>query len=157
LKWQKNINKKASFILFLILIFIEGDKVLANILLTLMRNSFIETHTFLVSFVGKSNYFGVFGIYVYLFFIIFLAFLSLQIRKKNIVKKQILDIVYRKNEAKNTLINRYFSSVFISCILSFCIILYFFMVSSKPLSIDEPTELLPDKNGKFIFDVALLR
>ncbi|ECC2792830.1 DUF2318 domain-containing protein, partial [Campylobacter coli] len=97
LKWQKNINKKASFILFLILIFIEGDKVLANILLTLMRNSFIETHTFLVSFVGKSNYFGVFGIYVYLFFIIFLAFLSLQIRKKNIVKKQILDIVYRKN------------------------------------------------------------
>ncbi len=31
------------------------------------------------------------------------------------------------------------------------------MVSSKPLSIDEPTELLPDKNGKFIFDVALLR
>ncbi|EIK8475981.1 DUF2318 domain-containing protein, partial [Campylobacter coli] len=69
LKWQKNINKKASFILFLILIFIEGDKVLANILLTLMRNSFIETHTFLVSFVGKSNYFGVFGIYVYLFFI----------------------------------------------------------------------------------------
>ncbi|EAI6370109.1 DUF2318 domain-containing protein, partial [Campylobacter coli] len=50
LKWQKNINKKASFILFLILIFIEGDKVLANILLTLMRNSFIETHTFLVSF-----------------------------------------------------------------------------------------------------------
>ncbi|EAH6258919.1 DUF2318 domain-containing protein, partial [Campylobacter coli] len=157
LKWQKNFNQKTSFMLFLLLILIESDKALANILLTLMRNSIIETHTFLVSFVGKSNYFGVFGIYVYLFFIIFLAFLSLQIRKKNIVKKQILDIVYRKNEAKNTLINRYFSSVFISCILSFCIILYFFMVSSKPLSIDEPTELLPDKNGKFIFDVALLR
>ncbi|KAB0475819.1 DUF2318 domain-containing protein, partial [Pseudomonas vancouverensis] len=125
--------------------------------LTLMRNSIIETHTFLVSFVGKSNYFGVFGIYIYLIFIAFLAFLSLKIRKKNINKKQILDINYRKNEAKTSLINRYFSSVFISCVISFCIILYFFMVSSKPLIIDEPKEILPDKNGKFIFDIALLR
>lgn len=157
LKWQKSFNKKASFIIFCIVIFIEMDKILANILLTLMRNSVIDTHTFLVSFVGKSNYFGSFGIYVYLFLIIFLAFLSLKMREKNIIKNQILDITYRKNEAKNSLINRYFSSVFISCILSICIILYFFMVSSKPLSIDEPKELLPDSNGKFIFDIALLR
>lgn len=157
LKWQKSFNKKASFVIFCIVIFIEMDKILANILLTLMRNSVIDTHTFLVSFVGKSNYFGSFGIYVYLFLIIFLAFLSLKMREKNIIKNQILDITYRKNEAKNSLINRYFSSVFISCILSICIILYFFMVSSKPLSIDEPKELLPDSNGKFIFDIALLR
>ncbi len=157
LKWQKNFNQKTSFMLFLLLILIESDKALANILLTLMRNSIIETHTFLVSFVGKSNYFGVFGIYVYLIFITFLAFLSLKIRKKNISKKQILDINYRKNEAKTSLINRYFSSVFISCVISFCIVLYFFMVSSKPLTIDEPKEILPDKNGKFIFDIALLR
>ncbi len=132
LKWQKNFNQKTSFMLFLLLILIESDKALANILLTLMRNSIIETHTFL-------------------------AFLSLKIRKKNISKKQILDINYRKNEAKTSLINRYFSSVFISCVISFCIILYFFMVSSKPLTIDEPKEILPDKNGKFIFDIALLR
>lgn len=157
LKWQKDFSKKISFILFCVAVFIEGDKALANILLTLMRNSVIDTHAFLVSFVGKSNYFGAFGIYVYLFLIIFLAFLSLKMREKNITKNQILDIAYRKNEAKNSLVNRYFSSVFISCILSICIILYFFMVSSKPLSIDEPKELLPDSNGKFIFDIALLR
>lgn len=78
----KNFNQKTSFMLFLLLILIESDKALANILLTLMRNSIIETHTFLVSFVGKSNYFGVFGIYIYLIFIAFLAFLSLKIRKK---------------------------------------------------------------------------
>ena len=84
LKWQKNFNQKTSFMLFLLLILIESDKALANILLTLMRNSIIETHAFLVSFVGKSNYFGVFGIYVYLIFITFLAFLSLKIRNKNI-------------------------------------------------------------------------
>lgn len=157
LKWQKNFNPKTSFMLFLFLVLIESDKALANILLTLMRNSIIDTHTFLVSFVGKSNYFGFFGIYVYLFFITLLAFLSLTKRQKNIQKNKILDINFRKNEAKTSLINRYFSSVFISCVVSFCIILYFFMVSSKPLTLDEPKEILPDNNGKFIFDIALLR
>ncbi|MFQ6342254.1 Fe-S-containing protein [Campylobacter sp. VTCC 70190] len=157
LKWQKNFNPKTSFMLFLFLVLIESDKALANILLTLMRNSIIDTHTFLVSFVGKSNYFGFFGIYVYLFFITLLAFLSLTKRQKNIQKNKILDINFRKNEARTSLINRYFSSVFISCVVSFCIILYFFMVSSKPLTLDEPKEILPDNNGKFIFDIALLR
>lgn len=157
LKWQKNFNKKSSFIVFFIIVLIEIDKSLANILLNLMRNSMIDTHTLMVSFVAKSNYFGTFGIYLDLILIAFLAFSSLKMRKKNITKNKILDINYRKNEAKISLINRYFSSVFVSCVLSFCIILYFFMVSSKPLSIDEPKELLPDNNGKFVFDVAILR
>lgn len=157
LKWQKIINKKASFIVFCIVIFVEMDRALANILLTLMRNSIIDTETFLVSFVGKSNYFGTFKIYLYIILIFILAFLSLKIRQNNINKCAILDIKYRKDKAKNHLINSYFSSVFISCIVSFCIVLYFFMISSKPLVIDEPKEILPNAEGKFIFDVALLR
>lgn len=157
LKWQKAFNPKLSFILFLALVFIESDKALANILHTLILISILDSYNFLVSFIGKSNYFGSFGIYVYLFLIICLAFLSLKMREKNITKNKILDINYRKNQAKISLINRYFSSVFVSCVLSFCIILYFFMVSSKPPTIDEAKELLPDNNGKFIFDVALLR
>ena len=157
LKWQKKINKKVSFIVFCLTILVEMDHALANILLTLMRNSIINTESFLVSFVGKSNYFGTFKIYLYIILILILVFLSLKIRKNNLNKHAILDINYRKDKAKNHLINSYFSSVFIACVVSFCIVLYFFMISSKPLVIDKPKEILPNAEGKFIFDIALLR
>ncbi len=157
LRWQKNFNKLSSFFLFFVIVVIELNTSLANVFLTLMRENLISTYDFLLSFVAKSLYFGIYDIYIYLLILIILAFLSLKMRVKNIKKSKILDINFRKNEAKTDLIFRYFIGIFSFCILSLCILLYFHIISLKPLKIDTPTEVLPNEEGKFVFDVEILR
>lgn len=155
LRTQK--NSLASFILLALVVFLESDKILAQILLTLMRENFISTYDFLLSFVAKSFYFNTYSVYLYLVFIAILAFLSLKMRVKNIQKKKFLDIDFRKNIAYNAFIYRYFSAVLVCVLLSLSVLSYFHLISSKPLKIDEPTEIVPNDEGLFVFDMSQFR
>lgn len=157
LRWGFALNKTLSLIFLALIILCEFDKILANILLTAMRENLIPTDELTLSFVAKSLDYADKMIYLYLFFALILSFACLKLRTTNIQKKHLFDIEYRKNEAKNTTINVYFSSNFISLVLAFCIVLHFDLISSKPMQIDEPKEILPDHNGLFVFDIELLR
>ncbi|MCH5336637.1 MAG: DUF2318 domain-containing protein [Campylobacter sp.] len=147
----------ASFILFIFVLVLELDKILASIFLTLMRENFIPTDDFMLSFVAKSLYFSAYSVYVYLIFIMILAFLSLKKLVKNTQKMGFLDINFRKNIAHNALVYRYFFTMLFATLLSFCVLLYFHTISSRPLKIDEPTEILPNNEGFFVFDVSEFR
>ncbi|KAA6227831.1 DUF2318 domain-containing protein [Campylobacter sp. LR291e] len=156
LKWQKTYNKTLSFIFLILLILFEFDKVLANIFLTLMRNDIIPTYSVLLSFVAKSLYFGGFFIYIYLFYIIFLAFFTLRIRLDINQKKGFLDSEFRKKIAQRSFVNNYFMSILFISLCSLFILAYFHTISSKPIKIDPPTELVPNEEGNFVFNVDLL-
>lgn len=157
LRWQFTLNKKLSLVLLFLLILGEFDKILADILLIAMRENIILTDEFTLSFVAKSQVLADMMPYFYLFFVLILSFASLKLKINNIKKKHLFDIEFRKNEAKNSTINAYFSTSFISLVIAFCMGLHFDLVSSKPMQIDPPKEVLPNENGLFVFDVELLR
>ncbi len=155
LRWQNSVL--TSFFLLFLVVLLEFDKIIANIFLVLMRENFIQTQDFLLSFVAKSLHFSIYFVYAYLAFILILAFLSLKMRVKLKQKKEFLDISFRKNKALNAFVYRYFYAVFSLSILSLILLLYFHLVSSKPLKIDKPTEVLPNEQGFFVFDIERFR
>lgn len=156
-RWQFAFNKALNLVLLALVLVSELDKISANILLTAMRERLIPTDEFVLSFVAKSMEFADKTSYFYLLFALILSFACLKFRAKNNVKKHLFDIKFRQNEAKSTKINAYFSTAFISLVCAFCVMLHFDLVSSKPMQIDTPKEVLPDSNGLFVFDIELLR
>ena len=157
LRWQFALNKKLSLVFLSLLFLCEFDNTLANILLIAMRESLIDTHSLALSFVAKSLYYSKMTSYLYMFFILVLSFACLKLRTSGVEKKHLFDIEFRKNEARNFTINTFFSASFISTVLAFCIVLHFDLISSKPINIDPPKEVVPDENGLFVFDIELLR
>ena len=157
LRWQFSLNKKLSLVILSLVFLCEFDKSLANILLIAMREHFIDTHSWTLSFVAKSLYYSKMMNYLYMFFVLVLAFASLKFKIKNLAKKHLFDIAYRKNEANTFKINAFFASSLASVLIAFGIVLHFDLIASKPINIDPPTELLPDENGLFVFDIELLR
>lgn len=157
LRFNFALNKKLSLILLFIILLCEVDKISANILLVAMRESLIPTDELTLSFVAKSLDYADKTNYLYVLFALTLSFACLKFRPKNNQKRHLFDIKFRQNEAHISTINAYFSSAFVSLVLAFCIMLYFDLISSKPIQIDTPKEVLPDSNGLFVFDVKLLR
>jgi len=157
LQKQSKIQTKLSFCFFFVLIFLEFLQTSAEILLVLMRENHIQTHSLLLSFVAKILYFSNYKNYIYLVFLLSLALLSLKSCPKKIQKKAFCDLDFRKNTQQAKFIKSCFYLVFVSVFLSMSIFLYFHIFYSKALKIDPPKEISPDKNNEFVFDISLLR
>lgn len=150
-------NKFASVLFLVLILLCEFDEALANALLFAMRQGFIDTHSLSLSFVAKSLYYAKFIPYLYLFFVLFLALLCLNKRAKNCVKKQSFDNEFKAKKGKNLHIKHFVSFCLVSVILALTPLIYFNLVASKPISIDEPKEVVPNENDVFEFDIELLR
>ncbi|MCX2682600.1 Fe-S-containing protein [Campylobacter sp. MIT 21-1685] len=157
LAWQSKINVKSSFLFYLLIFLYEANKAFSSIMLTLMRENIINTYEILLSYVAKSVYLNTYSTYFFFVYIFFLIFLSLKTVPKNRSKQFILDIQFRVQNAQAYLIKNYCGGAFIACILSIFIFAYFHNVSSKPLKIDPPTEIIPNEQGQFVFNIELLR
>ena len=166
LRWNFLNNKKLNLTFLFIIIICELNKNLANILLTIMRENLVKNYISLrefihskntLSYVSKSLYYGDYSNYLYLFLIFILSFVCFKYYKKNNKKNGIFDIKFRKFSAYNQKIKAYFATSMASILVCFGVILYFDLVSSKPISIDEPKEVEPNDQGLFVFDIKLLR
>ena len=158
-RWQAHLNPKLSLLVLFILLLCEVDRALASVLLVALRENFISDTSsgVILGFIAQSQHYSDFVVYLYLAFAVILGFSCLRFRVKNLQKRHLFDIEFRKNEAKTAKINTLFASSLICSVLALCIILHFSLVSSKPVQIDPPKEVQPDSNGLFVFDVALLR
>lgn len=143
------------FVFFIVFLYINDS--FAHMFLYLMRNGMMDTWSFSLSYVAKSIYYANFYVYFLLIFTIFCVFLALKKRNFKINKSKDFDILFRKNEARNSKITFFSASIFLFSVLSFSILLFYDLHASKPIKIDEPTYVEPDENNEFVFDVAMLR
>ncbi|KGI56112.1 Fe-S-containing protein [Campylobacter sp. MIT 97-5078] len=157
LRWQFKFNQSLSFIFFAFVLGCELNTALANIFHTAMRQDLIYTYSPLLSYVAKSVYYAQFFVYMYLIFLLVLAFLLLRFKVFELKKEHLFDMRYRQIKALNTKLNAYFGVSFASFILAFGMILYFHVIYLRPVSIDAATQVVPNENAEFIFDMALLR
>jgi len=156
-RWQSKFNEKLSFIFLIIFVLCESDEALASVVLTAIREGFLDAHSLLLSFVAKSLYYAFSIIYLYLFLIFILGLNCLLKRAKHIHKTHLFDNDFRQKVALNLQIRNFFILAIASIFLSISVLSYFTLVASKPIEIDTPTEITPDENNEFVFDVAILR
>lgn len=156
-----NLALKPKFSLFALFVVLlcEINRALSSVLLIALRENFITDTKdgALLNFIAQTQHYSDFAIYLYLVLALALSFSCLAFRPKHLEKRHLFDIEFRQNAAKTSTINAYFSASLISSVLALCIILYFSLVSSKPIQIDAPKEVLPDDSGLFVFDIELLR
>lgn len=157
LRWQVKFNARLSLVFLILLTLCESDEALAGTLLTAMREGFLDTHSALLSFVAKSLYYASLIVYFYLFLIFILALNSLLKRAKHLHKTHLFDNDFRQKVALNLQIRNFFILSIASIFISLSVLCYFDLIASKPIEIDAPTEIQPDSNDEFVFDVALLR
>ncbi len=159
IKWTKNIILNKTFFATLTIIFavLSAIYALSEVLLILMQKGAINTETTLLSFVAKTLHYGLFYNYVFLFFAVLIAVFTILKKKKDIKKTGILDIKFRKNLTFNKIINSNAICVIFSVIIATSILLYYDLYASRPLQIDEPTLVEPNKNNEFVFDLEILK
>lgn len=152
-------SPKFSLFALLIVLICELNRALASILLVALRENFIKDSAdgAILNFIAQSQSYADFARYLYLALALILGFLCLKGRGKVLEKRHLFDIEFRKSEAKNSQIRAYFASCFISVLIALGVILHFNLIASKPLQIDPATEVQPDSNGLFVFDIELLR
>ncbi|MCR6575611.1 Fe-S-containing protein [Campylobacter insulaenigrae] len=155
--WVKEFNFKILNIFLLIIGILYCNESLAQILLYLMREGNIETESIYLSYVAKSVYYVQFYPYILLSFIGIIVVLVLKRREEQCAKKKDFDIEFRKIRAKNLKITKFSASIFSASIFSLCILLFYDLHASKPITIDEPTYVEPNENNEFVFDVKMLR
>ncbi|TQR29522.1 DUF2318 domain-containing protein [Campylobacter sp. MIT 99-7217] len=156
-RWQSLFQSKLSLIILAIFIFLEVNLLCADIFKIGFRKDLIEASTLLISFVAKTQFYLRFVAYFYMFLILLLAILSLRFKFKNPEKSHKLDIIYRKQSAKNHTINSFFIFTFLFLFIGVGVILHFQLIASRPISIDPPQEIVPNADDEFVFDIQLLR
>lgn len=107
-----------------------------------------------LSYIGKSKHYVEFYYYICLILAIFYVGSILKLRPKFRDKQGDFDIEYRQNNHLINTINTYFSITFILCAISALVVLYYDLVASKPISIDEPIIVTPKNKDYFEFDLA---
>ena len=126
-----------------------------DILLKLMQDSIIETHSLLLSYVAKTIHYS-FLIPYFLVSILGILGISLLFKLPHKPRKQhFLDTTYRAQKAlRASLLCRAVSSVTLM-ILVWASLLYFDLIASRPIVIDAPKIVEPE-HGLFVFDVKML-
>ncbi len=126
-----------------------------DILLKLMQDSIIETHSLLLSYVAKTIHYS-FLIPYFLVSILGILGISLLFKLPHKPHKQhFLDTTYRaQNALRASLLCRASSSVALM-ILVWASLLYFDLIASRPIVIDAPKIVEPE-HGLFVFDVKML-
>lgn len=126
-----------------------------DILLKLMQDSIIETHTFLLSYVAKTIYYGFLIPYILLGMVGILGIILLCKLPPKPRKQGFLDTAYRLQTAlRSSILRRACGSIALMCFGIACL-LYFDLVASRPIVIDAPTIVEPE-NGVFVFDMKML-
>lgn len=143
-----------SFCFSLILTLVLSSLYLADILLFMMKEGIIDTAASTITFVAKSHYYSSLYSYIFFMLVFLLSCFTLPLRKQ-VVEHEALDVSYRKDRAKRSLINANFSTNLGILSICFGIFLFFDLVASKPLELDHAKNLEPDGNGYFIFDASL--
>lgn len=156
---SKNIIQKRSFFIILTIVFSLLCVVLslAEILLIFMQKGILQTHSKILSFVAKALHYGQFYNYIFICFVILIAIFTYLKKEKDLQKKGILDIKFRKSLAFNKNITNNFISTILMVVFASFILLYYDLYASKPLKIDEPTLVEPNKNDEFVFDLEILK
>lgn len=107
----------------------------------------------LLSYISRSHYFYEFYPYLLLFLGLVFCALSLKQRSNHIEKLCDFDIEYRKAIYKNHKINTFFSVYFIIALSAICVNLFYDLVDSKPISIDEAKVITPNTKDYFTFNL----
>ncbi len=141
----------------LVVVALEANKAIAAITLTAMRNRVIEMTEGLLSYAAKSAYYSQMSIYAYFALFVALALALVALRERRTKKSALFDTAARKNRAFNAALYAYAGGAAACAVVAVSLALYFNLVASKPLAIDEPTRVRPDERGEFVFDVAMLR
>lgn len=153
---NKYSNSKLNIILAIFLALIFMNESLSELVLYGIRTrslgSFSDSDA-LLSYVSKSKYYYEFYYYICLIIAIFYVGTCLKLRAKYRKKIGDLDIEYRKNNYLNSTINTHFSVTFVISIISLLVILFYDLVASKPISIDEPLVITPKSKEYFEFDL----
>lgn len=153
---SKHSNSKLNIILAIFLALIFMNECLAELVLYGIRTrslGSLSDSDALLSYVSKSKYYHEFYYYICLIIAIFYVGTCLKLRAKYREKIGDLDIEYRKNNYLNSTINTHFSVTFIISIISLLVILFYDLVASKPISIDEPLVIAPKSKDFFEFDL----
>jgi len=159
LKFKANLieNRLYFGICAAVFVILNLIKFSGQILLAFLRKDWVKDESGqILSFVAKSGHYAQFYLYIYLAFLLFTAIILLLKRPKNLQKKHILDIEFRKFAAKNQAIWQSFLAAIFICVSSVAILLYYDLKASRPMMIDEPIVVEPDANGEFVFDTAML-
>lgn len=126
-----------------------------EILLKLMQDSIIETHTLLLSYVAKTIHYGFLIPYILLGILGILGISLLFKLPPQPIKQHFLDSTYRLQiAARHVLSQRAASSIVLMLVGTSCL-LYFDLIASRPIVIDAPTIVEPE-HGVFVFDAKML-
>ena len=126
-----------------------------DILLKLMQDSIIETHSLLLSYVAKTIHYGFLIPYLLVGILGILGIILLFKLPPKPRKQHFLDTTYRAQKAlRASLLCRASSSVALM-VFVWASLLYFDLIASRPIVIDAPTIVEPE-HGHFVFDVKML-
>ena len=152
----KHVKSKISILIAIILALMFINECLAELALYGMKTRSIgalSDSDALLSYIGKSKHYAEFYYYICLILGIIYVGLCLKLRPKYTQKQGDFDIVYRQNKNLTSTINTHFSITFILSVLAFIIVLFYDLVASKPISIDEPLVIAPKSKTHFEFEL----
>ena len=156
LKIAKIFTPKLTLIFGFATAILSLNPIFADILLELVRQNAIPTTETLMSYIGKSLYYGFLNPYIFMALLLILGFVSLRKIPHKIRKNALFDLDYRKKCAiKNFITQRFILNICL-CVVSVGILLYYDLYASKPISIDAPTILDEPQNGIFEFSTESL-
>lgn len=156
LKIAKIFTPKLTLIFGFASAILSLNPIFADILLELVRQNAIPTTEILMSYIGKSLYYGFLNPYIFMALLLILGFVSLRKIPREIRKNTLFDLDYRKKCATKHFITQRFILNICLCVVSVGILLYYDLYASKPISIDAPTILDEPQNGIFEFSAESL-
>lgn len=131
------------------------NTLMGDILLKLMQDSIIPTHTLLLSYVAKTIYYSFLIPYILLAILMIFGIILLYKLPQKPIKNISFDNVYRMQKAMRLhSLQKSFSS-FAIVLLAGCCLLYFDLIASSPVVIDPPIIVEPE-HGRFVFDTKML-
>ncbi len=152
----KNSKSFINTLLAIILAIMFINECLSEILLFALRANVLGSlgnSDLLLSYIAKSKYYVEFYYYICLVIAIIYVGTTLKLRPKYRDKQGDFDIEYRQNIARTSSINTHFSVSFMLSVVVCLVVLFYDLIASKPMAIDEPTIIAPANKEYFEFDL----
>ncbi|MBZ7975662.1 Fe-S-containing protein [Campylobacter sp. RM12637] len=148
---NSNSFSKSRICIYVIFAIMFLNTAFAEIMYYLIRIG-VSDSSVLLSYITKSRYYAEFYYYICLILGIVYVGTCLKNRPKYREKACDFDIEYRKNIAKTFSINSHFTIHFILSISAALVMLFYDLVDSKPIQVDEPKIITPKNKDYFEFD-----
>lgn len=172
INFAKKYNEKFTIIFSSLFVFIGVNVVLGDILLHLEKYNLMDrilalvwdnqdfissVDSKIITYISKvEEFYNTWYIYSLFILILILGLNAFRKKIKNLSKKNLFDIEYRKNISHNELLGKNIATLVFVLAVSSCISLYFDKVESKPMELS-PAKTPIEDNGYFVFDVAEFR